>query len=113
MAGPGNIKDGFTTRMSPRTEEIAFSFYIPRDVLHLPIRQQRQTDRALTGLLSMRNSKNRANTGEVKQRTMRSPMGIRGMAARLAGVTLDMSSPYRETISHWFTEILSVWSFSA
>ena len=100
MAGPGNIKDGLTTRMSPRTEEIAFSFYIPRDVLHLPIRQQRKTDRTLTGLLSMRNSKNRANTGEVKQRTTRSPMGIRGMAARDPRVRLDISSPYTEIISH-------------
>ena len=48
----------------------------------------------------MRNSKNRAKTGEVKQRTMRSPMGIRGMAARDPRVRLDISSPYREIFSH-------------
>ena len=48
----------------------------------------------------MRNSKNRANTGEVKQRTMRSPMGIRGMAARHPRVTLDINSPYTEIFSH-------------
>ena len=64
-------------------------------------------------LPSSKNSRKTAKTGAVKQRTMRSPMGIRGMAARLPRVTLDMSSPYRETISHWLTVILSVWSFSA
>ena len=61
----------------------------------------------------MRDSKKTANTGEVKQRTMRSPMGIRGMAARQPRVTLDMRNPYREIINHWLTEILSVLSFSA
>ena len=40
-------------------------------------------------------------------------MGIRGMAARLPRVTLDMRNPYREIIIHWLTEILSVLSFSA
>ena len=44
-------------------------------------------------LLSMRNSKKTAKTGEVKQRTMRSPMGMRGMAARQVRPTADIRRP--------------------
>ena len=45
-------------------------------------------------------SKMREKTGEVKERTMRSPMGMRGMAARQQRVALDIRSPNREIIDH-------------
>ena len=47
----------------------------------------------LIGLFRIRNSKKTAKTGEVKQRTMRSPMGIMGMAARQVRPTPDIRRP--------------------
>ena len=47
----------------------------------------------LIGLFRIRNSKKTAKTGEVKQRTMRSPMGMRGMAARQVRPTADIRRP--------------------
>ena len=44
-------------------------------------------------LPSSRNSKKTAKTGEVKQRTMRSPMGMRGMAARQERPAADINKP--------------------
>ena len=58
-----------------------------------PIRQHKVRVIILMGLLSIRNSKTTAKTGEVKQRTMRSPMGMRGMAARQVRLTADISTP--------------------
>ena len=47
----------------------------------------------LIALFRIRNSKKTAKTGEVKQRTMRSPMGMRGMAARQVRPTPDIRRP--------------------
>ena len=60
----------------------------------------------------MRVSKMRAKTGEVKERTMRSPMGMRVMAARQPIVTLDMSRPYSEIIVHWKRDMVPCFSLS-
>ena len=38
-------------------------------------------------------SRMREKTGEVKERTTRSPMGMRGMAARQVRLTADISTP--------------------
>ena len=40
------------------------------------------------------------NTGEVKQSTMRSPIGMRGMAARAVRFTEDIRTPYKPIILH-------------
>ena len=58
-----------------------------------PIRQQRKTEGSFKGLLRMRNSKMTAKTGEVKERTMRSPMGMRGMEASTEITALDIKRP--------------------
>ena len=47
----------------------------------------------MIGLFRIRNSKKTAKTGEVKQRTMRSPMGMRGMAARQVRPAADIRRP--------------------
>ena len=49
---------------------------------------------------SIRNSKMTENTGEVKQSTMRSPMGIRGIADRAVMFTEDIRNPYSAIILH-------------
>ena len=41
----------------------------------------------------MRNSKMTAKTGEVKERTMRSPMGMRGIEASTEITALDIKRP--------------------
>ena len=58
-----------------------------------PIRQHSAKVMTLIGLLSMRSSKKTAKTGVVKKRTMRSPMGMRGMAARQVRLTEDINRP--------------------
>ena len=58
-----------------------------------PIRQHRARVVTLIRLPSIMNSKKTAKTGEVKQRTMRSPMGMRGMAARQVRPTPDIRRP--------------------
>ena len=44
-------------------------------------------------LPSSKNSRKTAKTGAVKQRTMRSPMGMRGMAARQVRLAADINRP--------------------
>ena len=55
----------------------------------------------MRGLLRIRNSNMTENTGEVKQSTMRSPIGMRGMAARAVRFTEDIRIPYKPIILHW------------
>ena len=57
------------------------------------MRTQRLNDRMVSGLLRMRPSRMTLNTGEMKQRTMRSPMGIRGTAMIQAKLMLEDNSP--------------------
>ena len=57
------------------------------------MRAQSARVKTLMGLFNMRNSKKTAKTGEVKQRTMRSPIGMRGMAARQVRPAADIRRP--------------------
>ena len=57
------------------------------------MKTQRLNDRIVRGLLRMMPSRMTLNTGEMKQRTMRSPMGIRGTAMMQAKLMLEDSSP--------------------
>ena len=52
------------------------------------------------GLLRMRPSRMTLNTGEMKQSTMRSPMGIRGTAIMQAKLMLEDNSPLRTAKLH-------------
>ena len=47
----------------------------------------------MIGLFRIRNSRKTEKTGEVKERTIRSPMGMRGMAARKVRPTADIRRP--------------------
>ena len=58
-----------------------------------PIRQHKARVVILIRLPSIMNSKKTAKTGEVKERTMRSPMGMRGMAARQVRPAADINRP--------------------
>ena len=58
-----------------------------------PIRQHSTRVITLIGLFRIRNSRKTEKTGEVKERTIRSPMGMRGMAARQARLTEDIRKP--------------------
>ena len=57
------------------------------------MRQHKARVVTLIRLPSIKNSKKTAKTGEVKLRTMRSPMGMRGMAARQVRPAADINRP--------------------
>ena len=59
----------------------------------LPINMHRITARMVRGLLRMRPSRMRLNTGDMKAMTTRSPMGIRGTAMIQAKLMLEDNSP--------------------
>ena len=71
-----NMNGGWTTKTSPRT-----------------MSKQRNVERKVRGLLRTILSRKTLKTGEVKQITMRSPIGMRGMAARLAKLAVEIVNP--------------------
>ena len=54
------------------------------------ISKQRQIEKTVISLLLMILSKKTLKTGEVKLMTMRSPIGMRGIAARYAKLAVEM-----------------------
>ena len=57
------------------------------------MRKQRRIERKVRKRLPIILSRKRLNTGEVKQRTMRSPIGIRGIAAIHAKLIVAIENP--------------------
>ena len=57
------------------------------------INKQRHIERMVRGLLRTSLSRKTLKTGEVKQITMRSPIGISGMAARQAKLAVEIVNP--------------------
>ena len=62
-------------------------------LLHIPIKMQRTTERTVIGLLRTKLSRMTLNTGEEKQMTMRSPMGINGTAITMAKAIEALRNP--------------------
>jgi hypothetical protein len=57
------------------------------------INKHRQIDRMVRGLLRTSLSRKTLKTGDVKQMTMRSPIGISGIAARQAKLAVEIVNP--------------------
>ncbi len=57
------------------------------------MRNQRLTERKVRNLLRTILSKKTLKTGDVKEMTMRSPIGIRGIAARQAKLMVETVKP--------------------
>ena len=70
------MKEGWATRTSPTA-----------------MRRQRQTERRVRLRLLTSLSMKTLKTGDVKLMTMRSPIGIRGMAVRTARLEVDRENP--------------------
>jgi len=70
------MKGGWTTKTSPMT-----------------MKRQRHIERTVRVLLRTILSKKTLNTGDVKLITMRSPMGMRGIAARQAKLMEETVNP--------------------
>ena len=71
-----NMNGGWTTKTSPRT-----------------MNKQRHMEKKVRGLLRTILSRKTLKTGEVKLITMRSPIGMRGMAARQAKLMVETANP--------------------
>ena len=74
------MKGGWATRVSPTA-----------------MRMQREMASRVRALWLTILSRKTLKTGEVKAITMRSPIGMRGIAASTAKSAVDMNKPYRET----------------
>merc|ERR1712013_906314 len=65
------------------------------------MKKQREIERMVKSLLLTVLSRKTLNTGEVKQMTMRSPIGMYGIAAIQAKLAVEIVKPYRA--SHAYT----------
>ena len=69
------------------------------------MRKQRNTERIVKGFFKKTASRNTLNTGVVKQRTMRSPIGMRTRAATQLMQTVECKKPYVR-ISRYSKQVL-------
>lgn len=60
---------------------------------HKTINKERQIEKTMISLLLMILSKKTVQTGEVKLMTLRSPISMRGIAARQAKLAVEMVKP--------------------
>ena len=74
------MKGGWITKTSPIT-----------------MRKQRHMERRVKDLLRTILSRKTLNTGAVKQMTIRSPIGMNGMAARQAKLAVEAVNPYTDS----------------
>ena len=58
------------------------------------MRKQKETERIVRSLLLTILSRKTQNAGAVKQMTIRSPIGMRGIAARQAKLDVETEKPY-------------------